>query len=242
MHWGESTKPELIKVARSYEEYFTGHINWQKKTTGSLPQMGLILKDVAHLPAVVALDIPLSPLPIRGYREADRQITSRYGRKGAAVHSPTPERPGIIAELIFRQLTEAGMKWGSREAQPADGSYFLEVYPHVTIIEMMRLDYRLPYKSQKRRKYWKDKSSEEQYQLAVRQLQFLAEGIQEQINNNIYDYLPKLDTKESYKMHFLKAYEDVLDAIICALSGCFFLQGKAVGLGDKSSAIWVPVL
>lgn len=241
MQWDSFRKPRLLKIARSYVEYLAHTVSWQEKAMGVPPQLELILDDVPEMPAVMALDIPLSPRPMTGYREADRQVTRRYGRKGAAVHSPTTERPGKIAEQIFDQLSKAGMKWGGPEARPDDGSaYFLEVYPHVTIIEMLGLNYRLPYKSQKRRQYWKGQTAEEQYRLAVEQLQFLAEGIQQRIENDLYDLLPRLEPEVSYRMYFLKAYEDVLDAVVCALSGYFFLQGRCVGLGDESSAIWVP--
>ncbi|PZO06560.1 MAG: hypothetical protein DCF28_01595, partial [Alphaproteobacteria bacterium] len=39
----------------------------------------------------------------------------------------------------------------------------------------------------------------------------------------------------------LKAFEDMLDAVICAWVGVQTLKGKALPYGDEQSAIWIPV-
>jgi len=39
----------------------------------------------------------------------------------------------------------------------------------------------------------------------------------------------------------LKAFEDALDAVVCARVGACVLDGKAKLYGDRKSAIWVPV-
>jgi predicted RNase H-like nuclease len=38
----------------------------------------------------------------------------------------------------------------------------------------------------------------------------------------------------------LKSVEDRLDALICAWIGIEHLDGRTVGLGDATAAIWVP--
>ena len=38
----------------------------------------------------------------------------------------------------------------------------------------------------------------------------------------------------------LKPVEDMLDALICAWIGIEHLEGRTVGLGDATAAIWVP--
>jgi len=38
----------------------------------------------------------------------------------------------------------------------------------------------------------------------------------------------------------LKSVEDMLDALICAWIGIEHLEGRTVGLGDATAAIWVP--
>ena len=38
----------------------------------------------------------------------------------------------------------------------------------------------------------------------------------------------------------LKAYEDALDAIVCASVAICALDGRAPPFGDEASAIWIP--
>ena len=38
----------------------------------------------------------------------------------------------------------------------------------------------------------------------------------------------------------LKPVEDMLDGLICAWIGVEHLEGRTVGLGDDSAAIWIP--
>jgi len=74
------------------------------------------------------------------------------------------------------------------------------------------------------------------------QLNFLRQGIEAELQGPLDEFLPELEEAEKYTLHFLKSYEDLLDAIVCALSGYYFLTGKAEGLGDQNSAIWIPNL
>jgi len=39
----------------------------------------------------------------------------------------------------------------------------------------------------------------------------------------------------------LKAYEDKLDAVVCAAVGIACLNGEAEAYGDNDSAVWVPI-
>jgi Protein of unknown function (DUF429) len=38
----------------------------------------------------------------------------------------------------------------------------------------------------------------------------------------------------------IKAYEDALDAVVCAWVAVCALEGRAVAFGDDSAAIWIP--
>jgi predicted RNase H-like nuclease len=38
----------------------------------------------------------------------------------------------------------------------------------------------------------------------------------------------------------LKAYEDMIDAVVCAWVGVAVLERRATAYGDADSAIWVP--
>nr|WP_245516959.1 DUF429 domain-containing protein [Rhizobium leguminosarum] len=39
----------------------------------------------------------------------------------------------------------------------------------------------------------------------------------------------------------MKAFEDALDAVVCAWGGACVMDGEAMACGDLESAIWVPV-
>lgn len=45
---------------------------------------------------------------------------------------------------------------------------------------------------------------------------------------------------ESSNNSQLKAFEDCLDAVVCAWVGVQALKGRARPLGDADSAIWIP--
>jgi predicted RNase H-like nuclease len=38
----------------------------------------------------------------------------------------------------------------------------------------------------------------------------------------------------------MKAFEDMLDAVVCAWIGVTVLEGRARAYGDERSAIWIP--
>jgi len=149
---------KIINAGRSYEEFLKQDIDWNTKIHGSEPNMRELINLCDNLGCdvnCIALDIPLSPRNILERRVCDSEISKLYGSKGASTHSPNPERPGKISELIFQQLTDIGFDWAYEEKDNISKS-FIEVYPHTAIIEYLNLDYRLAYKVSKKNKYWKD--------------------------------------------------------------------------------------
>jgi predicted RNase H-like nuclease len=235
-------KPQLVHLARSYSEFLQDEICWEAPAKITPPQLSKLLEycqthygDVQ----VLALDIPLGPQPVRSCREADRAVTRQYGGRGASVHSPTPERPGPVADLLYQQLTEAGFQWTG--LKPIDDHpSFLEVYPHIAIIELFGYGYRLPYKVQKRNQYFKEDPPEIRYKKSVEKLNELRARILTEVSLSEKINLPDLDANQDYSMKYLKGYEDALDSIICALVGYYYSQGEAVALGDEIGTIWAP--
>jgi predicted RNase H-like nuclease len=185
------------------------------------------------------LDIPLAPQPVRGYREADRALTRAYSGRGAPVHSPTPQRPGAISDAIYEQLIGAGLQWAGAQAV-LDQPSFIEVYPHAAIIELFGYAYRFPYKVHRRGQYWRSEPPPERYRKSVRNLLELKEKIEGHATCAPGVGFPKLLPEQSYSLTFLKGYEDVLDSLVCALSGWAYATGQATAYGDENGAIWVP--
>ena len=56
--------------------------------------------------------------------------------------------------------------------------------------------------------------------------------------NNLDDFLINIDIQSSFKI--LKSYEDLIDSIISALVGYYYLKCEVTPYGDNESTIWVP--
>lgn len=239
LEYSDHLKPKLIQAGRSYEEFCLSDIDWTNNVTGTSPEFKNIIDfclsqnwDVD----VIALDIPLSPITIEGRREADNLISKRYGKVGASTHSPTLDRPGYVSTSIYDQLIDLGFTW-AKEYTTAPA--FIEVYPHVAIIEIFKYSYRFPYKVQKKNKYWPNLTPQERNVKIINNLNELRSKLSSFILN-VADFISELNIEEKYSIKFLKGYEDVLDGLVSALVGYFFMNNKAVSVGDEYSAIWIP--
>ncbi len=244
LKYSHNSKPELVRAGRSYDEFCTdGKPVWQNQVKGSKPDFSKIIGCCQQKVDLITLDIPLSPLGITGRREADNAISREYGNRKVSTHSPSRNHPGEVAEIIFNQLTENGFSWANEyKKTPA----FIEVYPHVAIIELFGGDdecfnKRFPYKVQKRAKYWPYAMREMRYFKIISNLNKLRNKIASVVTG-IEKILPQLEPNRSYKITCLKGYEDLLDAVLSALVGCNYMDGKAEPkpMGDQIGVIWVP--
>lgn len=151
----EDKKPQLIKVARSYEEFCCNDkIVWTEPVEGTAPDFEGLLKyceNQGWKVDLISLDIPLSPHPIVGRRLADNNISIAYGAYGAGTHSPSVERPGQISRDIYEQLSHCDFYWAGNAEYRSPA--FIEGYPHTAIIELFDYPYRVPYKVENRSKY-----------------------------------------------------------------------------------------
>lgn len=230
---------EVVKISRSYEEFLIDKINWNDSVDGSQPDFASLYNFCTNNGwdiDIVALDIPLAPERIKARRECDGQISGHYGKYGASTHSPNEERPGAISEIVFKQLFESGFEWNGDAKK---SKTFIEVYPHTAIIELFKYKYRFPYKVQKRLKYWPKDTPEQRTKNIISNLNELREKLISYIPN-LPDILHELSLDQDYPIKYLKGYEDVLDGIVCALTGCFYFMGKAEGYGNNAGTIWVP--
>ena len=102
----------------------------------------------------VSVDMPLATTPITSRRAADTAIASRFGPRGCAVHSPSTERPGTIADQLRERFAELGVPLHTTtpdRQRPA----LIECYPHVALLALLNRDYRVPYKVSRSGQYWK---------------------------------------------------------------------------------------
>jgi predicted RNase H-like nuclease len=123
------------------------------------------------------------------------------------------------------------------DPKSAPAKALVEVYPHPALIEILKAPRRLEYKAAKAGKYWRTlplavrhNNLREVWRLIVDALGRRIEGV--------HAALQPADANE--RGWRLKAYEDKLDAVICAHVAIACLDGKARGCGDADSAIWIP--
>ena len=235
-----------LAIAPSYDSFQTqaSGQSWdpQKKATGSRPDPAALLQASKQLAdgevSCVSVDMPLATTPITNRRAADTAISSRFGPKGCAVHSPSAERPGAIADQLRSDFAALGYPLhtsGSDHAAPA----LIEVYPHVALLALLDRNYRVPYKVSRSGRYWKGEklTRRERIERLLEQFQAIKDGLDEHISG-IPDFIP--EPSEVTTLATLKQVEDMLDGLICAWIGIEHLEGRTVGLGDHTAAIWVP--
>ena len=235
-----------LAVAPSHEAFIAQASGqpWdpQQKATGSRPNPAALLKASQQLAGAevscVSVDMPLATTPITRRRAADTAISSRFGPKGCAVHSPSTERPGAIADQLRADFAALGYRLhtnGSEQSAPA----LIECYPHVALLALLKRDYRVPYKVSRSGRYWKAEklTCSERIERLLEQFQAIKTGLNQHISG-IPDFIPA--PYEVSTLASLKSVEDMLDGLICAWIGIEHLEGRTVGLGDDTAAIWVP--
>ena len=235
-----------LAVAPSHEAFIAQASGqpWdpQQKATGSRPDPAALLQASQQLAGAevscVSVDMPLATSPITSRRAADPAISSRLGPKGCAVHSPSTERPGAIADQLRADFAALGYRLhtnGSEQSAPA----LIECYPHVALLALLKRDYRVPYKVSRSGRYWKAEklTCSERIERLLEQFQAIKTGLNQHMSG-IPDFIPA--PYEVSTLASLKSVEDMLDGLICAWIGIEHLEGRTVGLGDDTAAIWVP--
>ena len=240
------TSWSCLAVAPSYDIFLAvaSGQTWdpEQKATGSRPDPAALLQASKQLAGAevscVSVDMPLATKPITSRRAADTAISSRFGPRGCAVHSPSAERPGTIADQLRADFAALGYPLHTSCSDQADPA-LIECYPHVALLALLHRNYRVPYKVSRSGQYWKAEqlSRSERIECLLAQLQDIKAGLEAHISG-IPDFIP--DPSEVSTLASLKPVEDMLDGLICAWIGIEHLEGRTVGLGDHTAAIWVP--
>lgn len=228
----------LVRAAASYQAFLADQDFEVGRHRGSKPDPHALLSKTDELLAtpvsVVAIDMPLSTDPITGRRVSDNAISSLYGSRHAGTHTPSQSRPGKLSDDLTLGFARAGYPLLTSGASfPA----LIEVYPHPALIELARADRRLPYKHAKSRKYWPEASLIDRRHKLLSVWADIVSLLDHRIEG-VTSALPLPDP--SSRGYELKAFEDCLDAVVCAWVGTCLLDGTATAYGDETSAIWVP--
>ncbi|MDW9481847.1 DUF429 domain-containing protein [Sinorhizobium meliloti] len=228
----------LAAVAPSYNA-FINPVPLGTRARGSSPDIPSLLRAAetqAGSPVeLVAVDMPLSHEPIIERRVSDQAVSVAYGGRWASTHNPNPQRPGKIGEALTTGLKASGYPLLTTNVS-ARG--VIEVYPHPALIEIAHADVRLTYKASKIRDYWKLLTPPERKGRLLETWRSILPLLDAEIDG-VADALPV--PSETARGYELKAFEDMLDAVVCAWVGITALEGRAVPFGDTTSAIWIPL-
>jgi predicted RNase H-like nuclease len=144
-----------VTVTPSYDSFLAltegTPIDWTVKAKGAIPEASQLITAAERLlggvnVAVVTVDMPLATIPTTGRRAADSAVSRVYGSRGAAVHSPSAERPGIISDQLSKDFAAVGFALATSTTPVGTPNRLVEVYPHPALITLTGADYRLPYK------------------------------------------------------------------------------------------------
>lgn len=228
----------LVAVVPSYADFYRAADLGDAQVPPGAPSAERLLA-AAHCLAgapvdLVAIDMPLSHEPITGRRASDRAISSAFGSRHAATHSPSASRPGAISDRLRAGFAAAGHPLLTASiATPG----LIEVYPHPALIILANADRRLAYKLSRARKYFPSAGPAERRAAIVTEWRRIAALLETKIAG-VAELLPPVDA--GLPIATLKGHEDALDAIVCAHVAIEALDGRAEPFGDEVSAIWVP--
>ncbi|WP_240533433.1 DUF429 domain-containing protein [Sinorhizobium fredii] len=233
---------KLAAVAPSYQRFLIladQGLAPEPKPSGRMPDMAALLQAAASVARasidLIAVDMPLSKVPIVGRRRSDDAVSKAYGGRKCGTHSPNAERPGKISDALRDQAQRAGYPLATTAI---DMPALIEVYPHPALVELARAKERLPYKVQKIRAYWPSVAPLERRAKLIGQWSHILTLLETEISG-VKRMLPLID--ESASGAELKAFEDMLDAVVCAWTGICAIEGRATAFGDDASAIWIPI-
>jgi predicted RNase H-like nuclease len=232
---------QLIAAASSYHQFLAmvepGLVH-ETRPSGSIPQAKALLEAASILSRcpinLVAIDMPLSHVAITGRRVADDAVSRAYGSRKCGTHTPSVLRPGPISDALRAEFGECGYPLQTSEAQSPG---LIEVYPHPALVELASAPERLPYKAAKVRAYWPTSATTDRRIRLYRQWAGIVALLEGEISGVLAVLPPLRPDASGWEM---KAFEDKIDAVVCAWVAICALGGRALPFGDHQSAIWIP--
>jgi predicted RNase H-like nuclease len=231
----------LLAVESSYQRFHDHAANVlipDARPLGSPPVAHALLASCAALSGravdLVAIDMPLSHAPIIGRRPCDNAVSRAYGARKCGTHTASALRPGPISDALTAAFGACGYPL---RTEAIDTPGIIEVYPHPALVELSGARVRLPYKLSRSAQYWPALSSEQRRLQLYCQWSDIVALLETRIDG-VAAALPALEPGASGLN--AKAYEDKIDAIVCAWVAICALEGRTIRFGDEVSAIWIP--
>ncbi|TLZ70329.1 MAG: DUF429 domain-containing protein [Methanobacteriota archaeon] len=179
----------------------------------------VLQKHVGGRPAIVAIDAPLVvPFEKRG-REGDRLITKLFGPYEAGVYPATRFYLGRyggkrIWDLVA-DLERTGFRHDCHIVPEKPSRQFFETYPHAATVALFGLRKTLKYKTRQGRTYetrWREFRKLESLLRGLARARPAMVGVSDLLAGDV----------RTLRGGRLKAYEDRLDAILCAYVAAYY--------------------
>ncbi len=165
-----------------------------------------------HTPGLVAVDAPTLIPNKTGMRTCDRQAHQLLGKFQAGCY-PANQSLGFAQRTVgfANELQQRGLHHAPIIHPRQAGRFQIEVFPHATMVQLCRLERIIKYK----------KGRLGERQAGLNQLRNQIQEIFPTLNPPLEIFaLPEMPTQCSLKT--LKAFEDQLDALICAYMGAYW--------------------
>ncbi len=236
---GDELGWRLLSVASSYDDYLAPPASdIVQRPRGSVPSPESLLERSASLGLatvdLVAIDMPLSLEAITSRRTADNEVSRAYGGRKCSTHTPSSIRPGTISDTLRSEFAHLGYDLlTSGRAQRG----LIEVYPHPALVELADARERLRYKTSKLRKYWPVLAAPLRREALFDVWRQIVERLDGEVAGTADALTLPAPDSPTWK---LKAFEDALDAIVCAWAGACATTDGCIPFGDRTAAIWIP--
>lgn len=241
----EGTAWQCMAVAPSYESFLglaVGRpVDWDRAAAGgaaNIPALLAAANAISGEPvSVVAVDMPLSRAPIVGRRAADSAVSRAFGAQHCSTHSPSIDQPGQLSVVLREQLELLGYPLKTLTDAAGSAPALIEVYPHPALLTLMNRAMRVPYKVDRRSRYWKAESPAARIRLVHGVIREIAFALSREFSG-LGALLPA--ERSAARPALLKRMEDALDALVCAWVASKYSGGDASRFGDQDAAIWLP--
>ena len=175
---------------------------------------------------VVAVDAPLMVLNQTGRRQADADVSAKYGEFEAGAYPANLNNPNLGPTAKAGRLLCALLECGGTLVERADaaksGRLMFEMYPHPAMVELFALERTIKYK---KGRVAKKRIGQRELADAIRVHLCAAEARPRlRVDPTLDDLLE--EPREPLRGRALKGREDRLDAVVCAYIAAWLDAGK----------------